>query len=76
MKLSIACLSLLLASATAFTTQPTFTRCVVSMGAKPKPSADDLEKTRKVINDFMNKHEGGEQEKVEEKKEMEAVAEG
>lgn len=57
MKLSLVSIAVVLAYASAFTTdKPAFSRSVVRVGATP--SAEDLEKTRKVIQDFMDMKDG------------------
>jgi len=75
MKLSLVSLTVMLASTSAFTSsKPTFSRSVVRVGATP--SAEDLEKTRKVIQDFFDKKEGKavEPEEKKDSKKKEAAA--
>lgn len=76
MKLSIAFLFVALSgSASAFLqNKPTFSRTNMIMGAEP--SKDDLEKTRKIILDFMNKDEPSDsKEDKSSKKQKEEVEE-
>ena len=68
MKFSLATLALIAVSASAFVQQPTFSRTTSSLGAMPTPSKDDLEKTRKVIADFMNKDEKEEEKPAKKEK--------
>ena len=66
MKFSLISLAVVVvSSASAFVQQPTFSRTSLILGAQPVPSNEDLEKTRKVIKEFMGQDE---EPKKEEKK--------